>query len=181
MVLLMYGALHYKPLAEQRSALRSDSRFLSATVRDTAAFGPHVHLPGDGGPGQLVEEVVQILFNDILRLSRLKDLLTPGEQRLGDSRPISYQSSEPAIRPPKTPTVYERDIAAILQEAKAKGTDLHFQPIFEAIQARGHRCCTKTVRRYPKKMERAGLINRSKLGYRMSENQPPSIPPSSAA
>jgi Fe2+ or Zn2+ uptake regulation protein len=68
---------------------------------------------------------------------------------------------------------YVEDIAAILQGAAHR---LSFQPIYEAMQARGHRCSKRTVQRYLKQLLRSGRLDHDSLGYAWSVSPPLSAP-----
>jgi Fe2+ or Zn2+ uptake regulation protein len=79
---------------------------------------------------------------------------------------------EPEAAAPVRPreSKYVEDIAAILQGAEHR---LTFQPIYEAVQARGHRCSKKTVQRYLKKMLRSGRLDHDSRGYGLTANLSP--------
>lgn len=135
--------------------------------RDSPAFG------NGGKIAQLLERLHNTLFQALILVRRLQRRFAAPDQSAAAGPQPATVVPDAAARSRLKGCIYEEAIAAVLHEP---GYQLHFQPLYEAVQSRGHRSSKKTIRRYLKKMERAGRIYHDDSGYRLVVNPPPSGP-----
>ena len=141
-------------------------------------YSPHFPATGDSVViNDLLEQLQDSFFNNVLLLCRLKDLIAPADQT---GHELSQAAAIPgaAVRMRSQFSIYEEAIAGVLKDA---GRRLTFQPIYEGVLSRGHQCSKKTVQRYLKRMAKTRRIDHDSCGYGLTLNAPECAAPSPPA
>src|SRR5690348_11012223 len=104
-------------------------------------YSPHAPATGDSVVvNNIVEQLQDSLFNNMLLLCRLKDLI-PATKPIED--PVSPATAVALATPVRMRphfSIYEEAIVEVLKET---GRRLTFQPIYDGVLSRGHQCSKK--------------------------------------